>query len=140
MWTGTKPDISLFKTFGCKAFVHIPDETRTKLEPKSIECIFLGLSETSKAYRFYDPKTHKLIKSRDAIFCEEEKNIEEPILETPTNPEESNSDSDNEEDPPPLRRSTRIRKPPVRFDDSGLLLEEIEEEPETYEEAIEKQI
>ena len=137
MWTGTKPDISLFKTFGCKAFVHIPDETRTKLEPKSVECIFLGLSETSKAYRFYDPKTHKLIKSRDAIFCEEEKNIEEPILETPINLEESDSDSDNKEDPPPPRRSTRIRKPPVRFADSGLLLEEIEEEPETYEEAIE---
>lgn len=39
-WMGTKPDISLFKIFGCKAFVHIPDEKRTKLDPKSIECIF----------------------------------------------------------------------------------------------------
>ena len=137
VWSGNKPDISLFKTFGCKAFVHVPDETRTKLEPKSVECIFLGISDSSKAYRFYNPKTHKLIKSRDAIFLEDEKGEENPILENPTNLEENKESSDSEEEAPPLRRSTRIKKPPIRFSESGLMLEEIEEEPETYEEAIE---
>lgn len=122
VWTRIKPDISLLKSFGCKAFFHVPDEIRMKLEPKSIECIFLGISKTSKVYRFYNPKTHKLVKSRNAIFCEEKKEIEEPILETPTNLDGSDSDSDTKEDTPPLRRSTRVRKPPVRFVDSGLLL------------------
>ncbi|KAF8498945.1 hypothetical protein F5888DRAFT_1595563, partial [Russula emetica] len=30
-WSGNKPDVSRLRTFGCKAFVHIPDSLRTKL-------------------------------------------------------------------------------------------------------------
>jgi hypothetical protein len=34
-WGGRKPDVSHLKVFGCKAFAHVPDEKRTKLESKS---------------------------------------------------------------------------------------------------------
>ena len=43
-YTGRKPDISHLKVFGCIAYVHIPNERRTKLDPKAKKCIFIGYS------------------------------------------------------------------------------------------------
>ena len=34
-FTGKKPDLSHLKVFGCLAYVHIPDELRSKLDPKA---------------------------------------------------------------------------------------------------------
>jgi len=47
-WIGTKPDVSHLKVFGCKAFAHIPNEKRSKLESKSMPCVFLGYCEGPK--------------------------------------------------------------------------------------------
>ena len=41
---GRKPDISHLKIFGCIAYVHVPDELRSKLDPKAEKCIFIGYS------------------------------------------------------------------------------------------------
>jgi hypothetical protein len=41
-WSGRKPDVSHLRVFRCKAFAHVPDEKRTKLESKSMPCAFLG--------------------------------------------------------------------------------------------------
>jgi len=41
-----------------------------RLDAKSELCIFIGYSETSKAYKLYNPLTNKLIVSRDVIFDE----------------------------------------------------------------------
>jgi hypothetical protein len=35
-WNGRKPYVYHLRVFGCKAFAHVPDEKRTKLESKSI--------------------------------------------------------------------------------------------------------
>ena len=43
------------------------------MDPKSIECLFVGYSETQKAYRFWDYSSRKIKISRDAIFHEEKK-------------------------------------------------------------------
>jgi hypothetical protein len=51
----------------------VPDAQRKKLDVKSIKCVFLGVSEESKAYRLYNPVTKKIIISRDVIFVENEK-------------------------------------------------------------------
>ena len=45
VWTGNKPDISHLRVFGCPAYVHIPDEKRKKLEPKSMKCLFIGYGD-----------------------------------------------------------------------------------------------
>jgi IS30 family transposase len=50
-WSGRKPDVSHLRIFGCKAFAHVPDKKRTKLESKSMPCVFLRYSEDTKAYR-----------------------------------------------------------------------------------------
>ncbi|CAM8959850.1 unnamed protein product [Rhodiola kirilowii] len=70
-WNGGKPDVEYFKIFGCIAFAHIPDQKRKKLDDKGEKCIFLGVSEQSKAYKLYNPVTKKIVISRDVIFDEE---------------------------------------------------------------------
>lgn len=69
-WTGRKPNASYLRVFGCKAFAHVPDVKRKKLEPKSIECVFVGYDMASKAYRLYHPTTRTIMISRDVTFDE----------------------------------------------------------------------
>lgn len=70
-WGGTKPIVDYFRVFGCVAHVHIPDQRRIKLDDKSKKCVFLGVSDESKAWRLYDPTTEKIVVSKDVIFEEE---------------------------------------------------------------------
>jgi hypothetical protein len=49
-WTSRKPDVFHLRVFGCKAFAHNLDEKRSKLESKSMPCVFLGYYEGTKAY------------------------------------------------------------------------------------------
>jgi hypothetical protein len=51
MFSGEKPKVSHFKILGCPVFVHAPKEKRTKLDPSGRQGIFVGYSDTSKAYR-----------------------------------------------------------------------------------------
>ena len=69
-FTGVKLDLSHLKVFGCIAYVHVPDELRTKLDPKVEKCVFIGYSLEQKGYRCYNPLTHKLRVSRDVVFDE----------------------------------------------------------------------
>jgi transposase InsO family protein len=64
------PALHHLRIFGCLAFVHIPDESRTKLEPKSHKCIMIGYSEDTKGYRCYNLVTHKIHVSGDVHFME----------------------------------------------------------------------
>jgi hypothetical protein len=41
---GKKPNVSHLRVFGCIAYVHVPDEKRSKLDPKAEKCIFIGYS------------------------------------------------------------------------------------------------
>jgi len=70
-WSGFKPSVEYFKVFGCIGHVHIPDKHRQKLDDKSHRCVFLGLSQESKAYRMYDPVSTRIIVSRDVVFEED---------------------------------------------------------------------
>jgi hypothetical protein len=69
-WSGTKLNVAHLRTFGCIVYTHIPSELRKKLDDRSEKCIFTGYSETSKAYRLYNPITKKLIFSKDVKFLE----------------------------------------------------------------------
>lgn len=69
-WFGKKPDVSYFKVFGSRAFAHIPDANRRKLDPKAQECIFVGYCRGSKAYRLWNPATQKIVISRNVIIDE----------------------------------------------------------------------
>ncbi len=56
--------------FGCIAYVHVPDELRTKLDPKAEKCVFIGYSLEQKGYKCYNPVTCQLRVSRDVVFDE----------------------------------------------------------------------
>ena len=68
MYTGRKPNISHFKVFGCIAYVHIPNERRTKLDPKAKKCIFFWYSLQEKGYHCYNPSTCRMQVSKDVKF------------------------------------------------------------------------
>ncbi|KAJ7980886.1 Retrovirus-related Pol polyprotein from transposon TNT 1-94 [Quillaja saponaria] len=70
-WSGRKPAVDHFKIFGYIAYAHVPNEKRKKLDDKGEKCIFLGVSEVSKAYKLLNPLTKKIVTSRDVVFDEE---------------------------------------------------------------------
>jgi len=67
---GKKPDVSHFRMFSCITYVHVPDEKRSKLDPKGEKCIFIGYSLEQKGYRCFNFSTRKLQVSRDVVFDE----------------------------------------------------------------------
>ena len=72
VWSGKNLNYSHLKIFGCEAFVHIPKGNRTKLEDKSMKCIFLGYVDKDLGYRLWDPVKHIIIRSGDFIFNDSE--------------------------------------------------------------------
>jgi transposase InsO family protein len=47
------------KVFGCVCFVHIHGPIRSKLDPRSLKCVFVGYSPTQKGYKCYHPPSRK---------------------------------------------------------------------------------
>lgn len=70
LWFGRKPKLDHLRIFGCEAYMHIPDCNRSKLDPKSIKCTFVGYCDTTKAYRLWDATNRRIKISRDVLFNE----------------------------------------------------------------------
>ncbi|KAL0297634.1 UNVERIFIED_CONTAM: Retrovirus-related Pol polyprotein from transposon TNT 1-94 [Sesamum radiatum] len=71
VWTGNQVNFDHLWIFGCSAYVHVPSDERSKLDPKSKQCIFLGYKKGVKGYKFWDPAARKMVISRDAVFDEQ---------------------------------------------------------------------
>ncbi|MGL5996338.1 MAG: DDE-type integrase/transposase/recombinase, partial [Pseudomonas proteolytica] len=67
---GIKPSINHLRVFGCKCYVFIPEMQRSKLEPKSVKCIFVGYSSSQKGYKCFHPETRRIYVSREVHFDE----------------------------------------------------------------------
>ncbi|CAM8949433.1 unnamed protein product [Rhodiola kirilowii] len=72
VWTGKNAAYSHLKVFGCKAFAHVPKQQRSKLDDKAIPVVFLGYGNEEMGYRMWDPKSMKVIRSRDVVFQEDQ--------------------------------------------------------------------
>ena len=70
VWSGKKISYDHLRTFGCEAYVKIPNVKRNKLDVKSRRCAFIGYGGDDLGYRVWNPIEKKTIKSRDVIFCE----------------------------------------------------------------------
>ncbi|KAF7123464.1 hypothetical protein RHSIM_Rhsim12G0122300 [Rhododendron simsii] len=66
-----KPNISHFRAFGCKCFVHNNDmDDLGKFDARSDEGIFVGYSTSSKAYRVFNKRTLVVEESVHVAFDE----------------------------------------------------------------------
>ena len=70
-WTKKKPMLANLKVFDCHAYVHVPKEKLSKLDPRASLCRFLGYSKHEKAYRFEELSSGRVVVSRDAQFMED---------------------------------------------------------------------
>jgi hypothetical protein len=70
MKEGVKPSVKHFKIFGCKAYAHIPKEKRSKLDDQAIPSIFVGYSDKSSGYEFYNLITGEFFIAGSANFDE----------------------------------------------------------------------
>ena len=68
MWHGHIPLVKHLRVFGSICYALIPKEQINKLGARSRKHIFLGYSNTSKAYCLYDEVNKKFEVSRDVIF------------------------------------------------------------------------
>ena len=70
VWTGKEISYNHIKVFGCKAFIHVPKEHRSKLDDKALPCTFIAYGNEEFGYQFWDPETRKVIISKDVVFYE----------------------------------------------------------------------
>ena len=67
-WFGEKSDVSNLRVFGCICFVHMPDNLRKELNPKSTKAIFVGYPLGTKGYNRYDLSSKCFIRGRNVLF------------------------------------------------------------------------
>jgi hypothetical protein len=65
-----KPDYSFLQTFGCACWPHLRPYNTRKLEFRSKQCVFLGVSDMHKGYKCLDITSGRVYISRDVIFDE----------------------------------------------------------------------
>jgi len=58
LWNvGHISDVLYFHIFGCKAFVHVPEDKQKKLDLKAIEMMLIGYEPGSKGYQLWNSTT-----------------------------------------------------------------------------------
>ncbi|KAG6766414.1 hypothetical protein POTOM_030496 [Populus tomentosa] len=72
VWKGNDVSYTHLRVFGCRAFVHVPRDERSKLDSKTKQCIFLGSEDDEFGYRLWDPKEKKIVRNRDVIFFKDQ--------------------------------------------------------------------
>ena len=76
LWYRRKLNLKHLRVWGCRDIVKIPKSKKRKLGERDVECVFLGYTQNSKAYRFMviEPNDsisiNMVLESRDAIFDE----------------------------------------------------------------------
>jgi hypothetical protein len=125
-FSGKKPNIDHLNIFGCISYLHVPKDSRKKLDSKTQKCLFLRYDEESKVYRLYDHKRQKIVLSRDVIF--DETKVGYSFLSNSINPPDSifsfsNNQLDSETNPEISSSSQNLDHPnleitePITSDD-----------------------
>jgi len=60
IWSKKDISYSHLRVFGCKAFVHVPKDERSKLDAKTRPSVFLGYGQDEFGYRLYDVTARKI--------------------------------------------------------------------------------
>ena len=153
VWHGRKSKVNHFRVFGSDAYAHISRDERAKFDSKTRKCIMLGYGNVTKGYRLYDLTQRKIIHSRDVQFNETVKECRQGTQDVTDNDyliaefsevtdhdsqsvnDTTQSDDDQQPNPPELRRSTRERKKPSFYGQECSNIREVPESPMCYQEA-----
>jgi hypothetical protein len=111
LFHGSKPDVSMLRVFGARAFVHVPKQKRTKLDAVSKPGIFLGYEANSKAWRIIADEDRKVYISKDVVF-DETAFDRQPIVSTETWDDQTTSFMDEQTVPQPARPVSPAQAPP----------------------------
>ena len=94
LWTSRKPALGHFHIWGCLAEARPYRPNKKKLNSKTVSSYFIGYSERSRGYKFYDPTSRSIFETGCAKFFEDvefegrdkDRNIafEEESIETST--------------------------------------------------------
>jgi len=68
-WTGKIPNLHHMRTFGSKAYMHVPKLFTKKFDARSKKVV--GYEGESSNYRLYDPNTKKVVVSRNVVVHED---------------------------------------------------------------------
>ena len=66
----SSPDYSFLKIFGCACWPNLRPYNSNKLQPRSLQCVFLGYSIRHKGYKCFHIPSSRLYISRDVVFQE----------------------------------------------------------------------
>jgi transposase InsO family protein len=69
---GVSPDYTFLRVFGCICYPYLGDYVTNKLQPRSLQCVFVGYSDRHHGYRCLHPPTGRLYVSRHVIFHEDQ--------------------------------------------------------------------
>ncbi|RVW47053.1 Retrovirus-related Pol polyprotein from transposon TNT 1-94 [Vitis vinifera] len=144
LWTSKKPSIRHLHVWGCPAEARPYKPNEKKLDSRTVSCYFVGYSERSRGFKFYDPSTRSFFEMGNAKFIEDvELSGREPLrksitgiqdtLEIPPaqvmEPIQVHQEVTQQPQEPqvqvPLRRSTRERRSTIS-DDYVVYLQEHE--------------
>ncbi|CAI7817522.1 unnamed protein product, partial [Closterium sp. NIES-53] len=68
LWPFAVGDASVFRVWGCRAFVR--DTSADKLSSRAVPCVFLGLVPGAPGWQFYHPTSRRVFASQDVTFDE----------------------------------------------------------------------
>ncbi|RVW26309.1 Retrovirus-related Pol polyprotein from transposon TNT 1-94 [Vitis vinifera] len=71
LWTSKKPSIRHLHVWGCTAEARSYKPNEKKLDSRTVSCYFVGYSERSKGFKFYDPSTRSFFETGNAKFIED---------------------------------------------------------------------
>lgn len=71
LWIGRKPSLKHFHVWGCPAEARPYRPNEKKFEPRTISSYFIGYSEKSRGYKFYDPNLRTIFETGTATFFED---------------------------------------------------------------------
>src|SRR5215217_7465787 len=70
VWNKKRPDLTMFRVFGCRAWVNVHKDYQKNLDSHTLPCIFIGFAPGYKGWLCYDPVKRKQVISGDVIFNE----------------------------------------------------------------------
>ena len=71
LWTSKKPSLKHLQIWGCLAEARPYKPHEKKLDSRTVSCCFIGYSERSRGYKFYDPTTKSIFETGNAQLFED---------------------------------------------------------------------